>query len=161
VGCFDYNNTVVGDPDGLKPGNHFDYPVFNGFYSGVRWLQLSSSEGLITAVINQRGDAPGYIQIFAPKAQPSNLLGRVAVPFPAAGVSFLHAISAIGNKFGSPQSMGPMGLPAIAQGEYKSRISLHFAKFPLRSRQSSIQNITDQRDQSQFTGDDDIVVIFG
>jgi len=127
-----YNNTIVGDPDDLKPGEHFDYPIFKGFYSGVRWLQINTSEGLITAVINQCGDAPGYVQMFAPKTPPSNLLGRIAVPFPAAGVSFLHAIPAIGNKFGSPQSMGPMGLPAIASGEYKGRISLHFGNLQLR-----------------------------
>ena len=98
----------------------------------MRWLQLNSSEGLITAVINQLGDAPGYVQIFAPKPPPSNLLGRVAVPFPAAEVAFLHAIPAIRNKFGSPQSMAPMGLPTIANGEYKGRISLYFGKFTLR-----------------------------
>jgi hypothetical protein len=127
-----YNNTIVGDPDELKPGEHFDYPIFKGFYSGVRWLQIDTSEGLITAVIDPHSDAPEYVQIFTPKTPPSNLTGRVAVPFPAAGVSFLHAIPAIGNKFGSPQSTGPMGLPAIANGEYKGRISLYFGKLPLR-----------------------------
>ena len=45
-----YNNTVVGDPDDLKPGEHFDYPVFKGFYSGVHWLELNTSEGPITAM---------------------------------------------------------------------------------------------------------------
>jgi hypothetical protein len=52
------------------------------------------------------------------------------VPFPKAGISFLRAIPAIGNKFGSPLSMGPMGQPAVAKGEYKGRISLYFGRLP-------------------------------
>jgi hypothetical protein len=123
-----YNNTIVGDPNDLKPGVHFDYPIFKGFYSGVRWLQLNTSEGPITAIVDQHLDSPIYVQIFTPKIPPSNLLGQVAVPFPTAGVSFLHAIPAIGNKFGGPQSMGPSGQPAIARGEYKGHISLYFGK---------------------------------
>jgi hypothetical protein len=127
-----YNNSIVGDPDDLKPGEHFDYPIFKGFYSGVRWLQLNTSEGPITAMLDQQRDSPIYVQIFTPKTPSSNLLGQVAVPFPNAGVSFLHAIPAIGNKFGGPQSMGPMGQPAIAKGEYKGHISLYFGKLPSR-----------------------------
>ncbi len=38
-----YNNTMDGDPDDLKPGEHFDYPVFKGYYAGVRWLQLGDN----------------------------------------------------------------------------------------------------------------------
>ena len=125
-----YNNTMVGDPDGLKPGEHFDYPIFKGFYSGVRWLQLNTSEGLITARVSQYGKAPIYVQVFTPDVPPPKLLGQVAVPFPAAGVSFLHAIPAIGNKFGGPQTMGPMGQPAIAKGEYRGQISLYFGQLP-------------------------------
>jgi len=83
-------------------------------------------------MIDQHGDAPRYVQLFTPKTPPSNLLGQVAVPFPTAGVSFLDGIPAIGNKFGSPQSMGPMGQPAIAKGEYKGHISLYFGRLPLR-----------------------------
>jgi hypothetical protein len=127
-----YNNSIVGDPDDLKPGEHFDYPIFKGFYSGVRWLQLNTSEGPITAMLDQQRDSPIYVQIFTPKTPSSNLLGQVAVPFPNAGVSFLHAIPAIGNKFGGPQSMGPMGQPAIAKVEYKGHISLYFGKLPSR-----------------------------
>jgi hypothetical protein len=123
-----YNNTIVGDPDDLKPGEHFDYPIFKGFYSGVRWLQLNTSEGPITAIVDQRPDSPVYVQILTPKAPPSNLQGQTGVPFPAAGVSFLNAIPAIGSKFVGPKSSGPMGQPAVAHGEYKGHISLYFGK---------------------------------
>ena len=125
-----YNNTMVGDPDDLKPGEHFNYPMFKGFYSGVRWVQLNTSEGPITAVIKQSQDPEVYLHLFTPKVPPPNLLGQVAVPFPAAGISFLNGIPAIGNKFGGPQTMGPSGQEAIAQGEYNGEISLYFGKLP-------------------------------
>jgi hypothetical protein len=125
-----YNNTIVGDPDDLKPGEHFDYPVFKGFYSGVRWLQLNTSEGPITAMVEQPSGSPIYVQVLTPKTPPPNLLGQTGVPFPNAGVSFLHAIPAIGSKFVGPKSSGPMGQPAVAKGEYKGHISLYFGKLP-------------------------------
>jgi len=127
-----YNNTMVGDPDDLKPGEHFDYPIFKGFYAGVRWVQFNTSEGPITVRVGQQRDSPIYVQVFTPKTAPANLLGQVAVPFPNAGVSFLHGIPAIGNKFGGPQSMGPSGQAAIAKGEYKGNVSLYFGKLLAR-----------------------------
>jgi hypothetical protein len=123
-----YNNTIVGDPADLKPGEHFNYPVFKGFYAGVRWLQLNTSEGPITALVDQRSDSPIYVQIFTPKTPPSNLVGQAYAAFPQAGVSFLHAIPAIGSKFVGPRSSGPMGQPAVAKGEYEGHISLYFGK---------------------------------
>ncbi|MEO8735410.1 MAG: glycoside hydrolase family 2 TIM barrel-domain containing protein [Edaphobacter sp.] len=127
-----YNNTMDGDPDDLKPGEHFNYPLFKGFYSGVRWLQLNTSEGPITAMVDQHQDSPIYVQVFTPKTPPQNLEGRTGVPFPHAEISFLHAIPAIGSKFGGPKSSGPMGQPAIAKGEYKGHISLYFGKLKTR-----------------------------
>jgi len=125
-----YNNTIVGDPDDLKPGEHFDYPIFKGFYAGVRWLQLNTSEGPITAMVDQPHDSPVFVQIFTPKTPPPNLLGQTGVPFPKAGVSFLNAIPAIGSKFVGAKSSGPMGQPAVAKGEYTGHISLYFGKLP-------------------------------
>ena len=127
-----YNNTIVGDPDDLRPGEHFDYPTFKGFYSGVRWVQFHTTEGEMTAVVEQRLDSPVYLQVFAPKTASAEPLGQVAVPFPSTGISFLNAIPAIGNKFGGPQTMGPMGQSAIATGEYKGHISLYFGQLPKR-----------------------------
>jgi hypothetical protein len=125
-----YNNTIVGDPDDLKPGEHFTYPVFKGYYAGVRWLQLNTSEGPITAMLDQRRDSPIYVQIFTPKIPPASIVGQAYAPFPQAGVSFLNAIPAVGSKFVGPKSSGPMGQPAVAQGEYRGHISLYFGKLP-------------------------------
>jgi len=123
-----YNNTIVGDPDDLKPGEHFTYPIFKGYYAGMRWLQLNTSEGSITAKIDQSDSNPIYVQVFTPKTPPTNQQGQTGVPFPNAGVSFLHAIPAIGSKFVGAKSSGPMGQPAVAKGEYRGHISLYFGK---------------------------------
>jgi hypothetical protein len=125
-----YNNTMVGDPDDLKPGEHFTYPIFKGFYAGVRWLQLNTTEGAITAMLDQRPDGPLYVQVFTPKIPPANQMGQAFAAFPNASISFLHAIPAIGSKFVGPLASGPMGQPAIGRGEYKGSIGLYFGKLP-------------------------------
>ena len=125
-----FNDTMVGDPDDLKPGEHFDYPIFKGFYAGVHWLQLNTTEGPITARVDQHPESPVYLQLLTPKLPPPNLIGQTGVPFPNAGISFLNAIPAIGSKFGGPQASGPMGQTAIAKGEYTGHISLYFGDFP-------------------------------
>ncbi len=121
-----YNNTMVGDPDDLKPGEHFTYPPFKGFYAGVRWLQLNTSQGLMTAEVAQQNDRPVYVQIFTPRSPAVTLQGQTSVPYPRAGISFLNAIPAVGSKFGGPKSMGPSGQPAVAAGEYKGSVSFYF-----------------------------------
>jgi hypothetical protein len=73
----DAHEEIVGDPDDLKPGEHFDYPIFKGFYSGVRWLQLNTYDGQITAIVEQHRDSPIYVQVFTPKTAPSDLLGKL------------------------------------------------------------------------------------
>jgi hypothetical protein len=122
-----YNNTMVGDPDDLAPGQHFDYPVFKGYYAGVRWLQLSTTEGPITALLNQ-DDL--YVQVFTPKLPPPNIQMNTTITYAKAGISFLHAISAMGSKFSGPASTGPQGQPAVAKGDYKGSISLFFGELP-------------------------------
>jgi hypothetical protein len=127
-----YNNTMVGDPDDLKPEEHFNYPVFKGFYKGVRWLQLNTSEGPITAVVEQASDSPIYVQIMTPKTPPSKQIGQAYATFPQSAVSFLHAIPAVGSKFVGPRASGPMGQPAMARGLYKGHVSLYFGKVPTK-----------------------------
>ena len=122
-----YNNTMVGDPDDLAAGQHFDYPPFKGYYADVRWLQLGTSEGPITAVLNQ-DDL--YVQVFTPKMAPDNIRMNASAAFAKSGISFLHAISPMGNKFGAATTTGPQGQPAEAKGDYKGSISLYFGELP-------------------------------
>lgn len=127
-----YNDTIVGDPVDLKPGEHFNYPPFKGFYAGVRWLQLDTSEGPITAVLEQSKDYPIYVQVLTPKMPPTNQIGQAFATFPKAGISFLRAIPAVGSKFVGPRSSGPTGQPVVANGDYNGHVSLYFGKLPTR-----------------------------
>ena len=127
-----YNNTMVGDPDDVKPGEHFEYPVFKGFYAGVRWLQLNTTEGPITMLLDQQSDSPVYVQVFTPKTPPPNLIGQAYAVFPTAGISLLNAIPAVGSKFVGPRSSGPMGQPAVANGEYNGSVNIYFGSLPTR-----------------------------
>jgi hypothetical protein len=58
---------------GRRPRCLFDYPILKGFYSGVLWLELDTSEGPITATVDQHSYAPIYVQVFTPKTPPENL----------------------------------------------------------------------------------------
>jgi hypothetical protein len=121
-----YNNTTVGDPDDLVPPAHFDYPAFKGYYAGVRWVQLQTTEGPITAVVNQ-DDL--FVQILSPKIPAIvSQTTKAWVHYPTAGISFLHAIPAIGAKNVAATSSGPQGKQPVANGDYKGSISLYFGE---------------------------------
>ena len=47
-----YNNTITGYP-ATDQSTPFVYPEFKGYYAGVRWIELRTSEGPITALVNQ------------------------------------------------------------------------------------------------------------
>jgi hypothetical protein len=118
-----YNSTLSGYPTADQTGK-FDYPEFKGYYAGIRWIQLRTTEGLITALVNQ-DDL--FVQVLKPKYLGGNTIPAVLqVPFPATNFSFLHAIPAIGTKANPARTTGPQGVTPIANGDYKGSISLYF-----------------------------------
>ncbi len=114
-----YNDTITG-------ATGWTYPEFKGYYSGVRWVQLQTTEGPITACI-LAGDL--FVQVFTPRTVDADLAGNTLARFPDAGLSFLHAIPGIGSKFSSAESTGPQGLKTIASGEYAGSVSFYFGKW--------------------------------
>jgi hypothetical protein len=122
-----FNATITGFPtaDQTKP---FDYPEFKGYYAGIRWIQLQTSEGPITALVNQ-DDL--FVQVLKPQYPGGNIIpAALMVPFPATNFSFLHAIPAIGTKANRATTTGPQGQPAVAKGEYTGAFSLYFGEVP-------------------------------
>lgn len=115
----DYNNTITGHSGWV-------YPEFKGCFANVRWLQLETTEGLITVVPE---NIP-YVQVLTPEQPPDNLIGKTKVNLPQCGLGFLHAIPPIGTKFKAAASSGPQGQPNIGQGEYSGRVSFYFGKLP-------------------------------
>jgi len=115
----DYNNTITGYRDWV-------YPEFKGFYANVRWLQLETTEGLITVVPE---NIP-FVQVLTPEMPPDSLVGQTKVNIPQCGLGFLHAIPPIGSKFKPANTTGPQGEPNIGQGEYSGTVSFYFGKLP-------------------------------
>lgn len=120
----DYNNTITGYRDWV-------YPEFKGFFANVRWLQLETTEGLITVVPE---NIP-FVQVLTPEQPPDNLVANTKVNVPQCGLGFLHAIPPIGTKFKPANSTGPQGQPNIGQGEYSGMVSFYFGKLPTAHRE--------------------------
>lgn len=115
-----YNDTITG-------ASLWKYPEFKGYYADVRWVRFQTTEGPITVVVNQ-DDLD--LQVLTPKFPPPRLAGHTAPPFPAAGISFLHAIPPMGSKFAPAASSGPSGQQAVAAGEYHGSVSFYFGPLP-------------------------------
>jgi hypothetical protein len=116
----DYNNTVTGWKEWI-------YPEFKGCFADVRWLELKTKEGRITAVPSQ----PTFVQILTPEFPTEALQKGTVVSLPQAGLGFLDAIPAIGSKFRRAGVSGPQGQPTEAMGDYSGRIDLYFGEVPV------------------------------
>jgi hypothetical protein len=116
----DYNNTITG-------WSEWKYPEFKGCFANVRWMQLETSEGLITAV---PGDDKTFVQVLTPEYPPANLQARTKVSLPKAGLGFLRAIPPIGNKFHDAKDCGPQSQANLAHGDYSGSVSFYFGKLP-------------------------------
>lgn len=115
-----YNDTITGDAV-------WKYPEFKGYFGGVRWAQLQTKEGPITAVT---GQDDLYLQVFTPKFPQNREVRNTSPAFPVAGLSFLHAIPPIGSKFLSAARSGPQGQTAVASGSYHGTVSFYFGSLP-------------------------------
>jgi hypothetical protein len=113
-----YNNSVTG-------AGPWIYPEFKGYFDQVRWVRLETSEGPITAII-QQDDL--FLQILTPQFPDKKLAGLTSPPFPSAGISFLHAIPGMGSKFISSENSGPQARKTIAAGDYQGSVSFYFGK---------------------------------
>jgi len=116
----DYNNTITGYKDWI-------YPEFKGIFSNVRWLQLETTEGLITVMNNS--DVP-FVQVLTPEFPPRNLVARASAPVPMCGLGFMDAIAPIGNKFQGPNVLGPQSQPNVSSGVHSGSVSFYFGKLP-------------------------------
>lgn len=115
-----YNDTITGD-------SLWTYPEFKGYFGQVRWAQLLTSEGPITTVV---GSDNKYMQLLDPNFPPPGQAHGTTVPFPTAGLSFLDAIPAMGNKFFPASSSGPDGQISVGLGSYSGTLSFYFGKLP-------------------------------
>ncbi len=109
----EYNDAV--------PGKHWPLPEFKGYFADMHWLELQRDEGNLNVVTNQSGL---FARVFEPRNGTEPLHTRTA-NFDG-GVSFLHAIPAIGTKFHAADQRGPSGLPTKIKGKQQ----IHLIFFP-------------------------------
>jgi hypothetical protein len=106
-------------------GQRWDYPEWKGYFADVRWARLATAEGPITFAVESEGL---YLRLFTPASgsNPAN----TAMTFPAHDLSFLHAISPIGDKFLPADQLGPQGAPNPPGGTYEGRVFMRFGDAP-------------------------------
>ncbi|MBC7782584.1 MAG: glycoside hydrolase family 2 [Burkholderiales bacterium] len=133
-----YNNTMSGY-------NQWVYPEFKGFYAGVRWMRLETTDGPITVALD---DPSLYVQVLRPEfpdnpkafspttaatrpvSAGSRLSANAWALFPDAGFSILHGIAPMGTKFNIGQQLGPQGQQNVANGEYRGTVRFFFGELP-------------------------------
>jgi hypothetical protein len=117
----DYNDPV--------PGVAWTYPEFKGYFAGVDWARLFTSEGVIHFVFDADGE---FLRLYS--ARDGSAPQTTQMVFPpaigaggAAGISFLQAIPAIGTKFDAAASLGPQSQPTQLDGSPVDRtVYLYF-----------------------------------
>jgi hypothetical protein len=94
-------------------------------------MQWDTTEGSILMSIENPGI---FVQVLKPQfpgdpkpgQNSSGLSGAAWANFPEAGLSFLHAIPAIGSKARSTESTGPQGQKPVANGDYQGVVRFYF-----------------------------------
>ncbi len=99
----------------LQPGESWGFPESQGFFAGLRWAQLATSQDTLT-ITQPSGEA--YLRVGTPRVNHVT----TSVEFPAGDLSVMHGIPAMGEKFVPADQLGPGGLPSKAAGQYKGRV---------------------------------------
>lgn len=112
----DYNNTITG-------WKGWVYPEFKGCFAKVRWMQLETTEGPITAMIG-KGDL--FVQVLTPDFPPRMLQANTELSLPRVGLAFLNAVPPIGSKFHAPKDSGPQSQLFQAGGQCTGSLNFYF-----------------------------------
>jgi len=105
----------------IQRGESWDYPEFQGLFSGLRWANLETPAGRLTV-------ASASPEVFLRVGSPRISFGQTSPAFPAGDFSFLHAITAVGTKVHSAVESGPASQPAKANGNYQGTLTFTFVK---------------------------------
>lgn len=103
------------------PGVDWNFPEFRGYYGDWHWVVFETQEGKITLL---NGTKDVFLGVYTPKNGPDP--ARTRLDLPAAGISLLHGIPAIGTKFTNADELGPQSCKNQASGKYKGAVYFHF-----------------------------------
>ena len=110
----DYNDPI--------PGESWEYPEFKGYFAGVEWMQLLTSEGAIGISPSHSLQEPLYVGVFTPHDGRDHLL----YDLPETGISILSVIPAVRNKVNATDLNGPSAQPCWAMGKGNISAILRF-----------------------------------
>ena len=103
------------------PGESFEYPEFKGYFADCSWMNLYTTEGVIT-IENETPDS--YVGVYQPRDGRDALLYTL----PESGISVLNVIPAVRNKVNTTDLIGPSSQPKWVSGENTGRIRLTFSE---------------------------------
>ena len=110
----DYNDPI--------PGESWEYPEFKGYFAGVEWMQLLTSEGAIGISPSHSLQEPLFLGVFTPRDGRDHLL----YDLPETGISILRTIPAVRNKVNTTDLNGPSAQPCWAMGKENISAILRF-----------------------------------
>ena len=110
----DYNDPI--------PGESWIYPEFKGYFAGVQWMQLKTSEGIIGLSPSDVLQHPIYVGVFTPRDGRDHIL----YDLPQTGISLLDIIPAVRNKVNTTDLNGPSAQPHFVTGSHVYSLKLHF-----------------------------------
>jgi hypothetical protein len=111
-----YNTTMAGYKDWV-------FPEFAGYFANVRWLRLTTTEGILTLMIP---DEHTFVRVGTPKAPPNNLAMRTSMTFPVGNLAILRDIPPMGSKFQPASNSGPQANTPLAHEPYQGTVYLRF-----------------------------------
>ena len=101
----DYNDPI--------PGETWEYPEFKGYFAGVDWMQIETSEGKIGISPLTSHLSPLYVGVYTPRDGRDHILYTL----PETGIAILKAIPAVRNKVNTTDLTGPSAQPYWSQGK--------------------------------------------
>jgi len=116
---FGYWQTDYNDP---IPGESWIYPEFKGYFAGVQWMQLKTSEGIIGLSPSDVLQHPIYVGVFTPRDGRDHIL----YDLPQTGIALLEHIPAVRNKVNTTDLNGPSAQPHFVKGKHTFSALLHF-----------------------------------
>ncbi len=96
----DYNDPI--------PGESWEYPEFKGYFAGISWMQLTTTEGKVgIETLN------GKVGVYTPRDGRDHIL----YDLPETGISLLKVIPAVRNKVNTTDLNGPSAQPYWSKGK--------------------------------------------
>jgi hypothetical protein len=103
----------------LQPGESWDYPESQGYFAGLRWARIETTDGSV--VVSGQPDI--YFRMGTPRIS----LINTSPDFPVGDISFLHAIPPIGSKTARPERTGPLSQWNKASGRQTGTLVFRFS----------------------------------